>query len=244
MIIKDLIKKILFGHKASSKSLCKFLRKKGVNVGNGVFFFNPRQTHIDLTRPYLVSIGNNVKISTGFVLLTHDFGWSVIKGINGSIVGNAKPVSIGSNVFFGFNVLVLGGVMVGDNVIIGAGSVVTKSIPSNEVWAGNPAHFICTIEQYILKRESLLLHDAEVQFIYYYQRFNCIPKEEEFHEFFTLWHNPNEQNLNKAFSKKLYINGYNSALTDCYYNNHSTKIFSSYQEFIDHCFKIISQKQK
>lgn len=58
-----------------------------------------------------------------------------------------KPIIIGNNVFIGRNAMILKGVTIGDNSIIGAGSVVSKSIPPNEIWAGNPAKFIKKIEQ-------------------------------------------------------------------------------------------------
>ena len=58
----------------------------------------------------------------------------------------AYPIKVGSNVWFGGNVVVLGGVTIGDNTVIGAGSVVTKDIPSNVVAAGNPCKVIKQIE--------------------------------------------------------------------------------------------------
>lgn len=53
----------------------------------------------------------------------------------------SKPVIIGDNVWIGMNSCILPGVTIGDNSIIGAGSVVTKNVPANEVWVGNPARF-------------------------------------------------------------------------------------------------------
>lgn len=58
----------------------------------------------------------------------------------------SKPVTIGNNVWIGMNVNILPGVTIGDNSVIGSGSVVTKSIPANEIWFGNPAKFYKTIE--------------------------------------------------------------------------------------------------
>ena len=52
------------------------------------------------------------------------------------------PVVIKDNAFIGAKVIVLKGVTIGENSIIGAGSVVTRSVPDNEIWAGNPAKFI------------------------------------------------------------------------------------------------------
>ena len=54
----------------------------------------------------------------------------------------AKPITVGNNVWFGGKVCVLPGVTIGDNVVIGAGSVVNKDIPSNVVAAGNPCKII------------------------------------------------------------------------------------------------------
>lgn len=54
----------------------------------------------------------------------------------------AKPIKIGNNVWIGGNVCVLPGVTIGDNVVIGAGSVVTKDIPANCLVAGNPGKII------------------------------------------------------------------------------------------------------
>lgn len=60
-------------------------------------------------------------------------------------------IRIGNFVYIGNNSLIMPGVTIGNNVLIGAGSVVTKSIPDNVVVGGNPAHFICTIEDYLKK---------------------------------------------------------------------------------------------
>ena len=59
----------------------------------------------------------------------------------------AKPVTIGNNCWLGANVVVCPGVTIGDNVVIGAGSVVTRDIPSNTFAAGNPCKVIREITQ-------------------------------------------------------------------------------------------------
>ena len=53
-----------------------------------------------------------------------------------------KPIKVGNNAWIGGNVVVLPGVTIGDNVVIGAGSVVNKDIPSNSVAVGNPCNVI------------------------------------------------------------------------------------------------------
>lgn len=55
---------------------------------------------------------------------------------------NNAPVVIEDNVFIGARSIILKGVTIGENSIVGAGSVVTRSIPSNQIWGGNPAKFI------------------------------------------------------------------------------------------------------
>ena len=59
-----------------------------------------------------------------------------------------KFTTIGNNVFVGMRSIILMGVEIGDNVIVGAGSVVAGKIPSNCVCAGNPAKVICTLDQH------------------------------------------------------------------------------------------------
>lgn len=51
-------------------------------------------------------------------------------------------VVIRDNVFIGAKCIILKGVTIGENSIIGAGSVVTKNVPANQIWAGNPAKYI------------------------------------------------------------------------------------------------------
>ena len=57
----------------------------------------------------------------------------------------AKPIKVGNDVWFGGNVVVLPGVKIGNNVVIGAGSVVTKDIPENSIAVGNPCKVIKNI---------------------------------------------------------------------------------------------------
>lgn len=96
-----------------------------------------------------LTIGNNVKIGGGTCVYTTDFH-SIDPQIRASKEDmkhrKCAPVVIEDNVFIGARCIILKGVVIGKNSIVGAGSVVTKSIPSNQIWAGNPARFIRNIK--------------------------------------------------------------------------------------------------
>ena len=97
-----------------------------MRIGNGTKLFAwPSAVLIDLTRPWLVEIGENVQITIGVKILTHGYDWSVIKGKKGKVLGSAGKVTIGDNCFIGMNTIILKGTNVGSNTIIGAGSVLT-----------------------------------------------------------------------------------------------------------------------
>jgi hypothetical protein len=73
-------------------------------------------------------------------------------------IGRTNPVTLGSNVWIGDGATVCKGVSIGDNSIIGAGSVVTQDIPSNVIAAGNPAKVLRPLdpEQPLTTRRSML----------------------------------------------------------------------------------------
>ena len=93
-----------------------------------------------------ITIGNNVKIGGNTVIYDTDFH-NLDPMVRSNILLDKatslkKPVIIEDNVFIGAHSTILKGVTIGQNSVVGACSVVTKSIPSNQIWAGNPARFI------------------------------------------------------------------------------------------------------
>lgn len=96
-----------------------------------------------------ITIGNYVNIGGNVVIYDTDFHSTNPKDRLSVDLDrkntNIKPVIIGNNVFIGAHTTILKGVTIGNNSIVGACSVVTRSIPENQIWAGNPAKFIKTI---------------------------------------------------------------------------------------------------
>lgn len=187
MKIKELIKKLIMGRRYSSETMIKYYRSLGMEIGEGTTVFDPITVLIDETRPWLVKIGNDVKITKGVTILTHGYDWSVLKGVYGDILGSSGKVSIGNNVFIGVNSTILKGVDIGDNVIIGANSVVTDNVPSNVVAAGNPCKVIMDIDEYHKKRLDAQLKEATELVQCYRLKYDKDPDEKALHEFFWLF---------------------------------------------------------
>ncbi|MEQ8239752.1 MAG: acyltransferase [Cyclobacteriaceae bacterium] len=97
-----------------------------------------RYTVIDATTE--ITIGDRTMIGTHCYITDHDhdFKGAPVDQSIGELPIAGKPTIIGQNVWIGSHVTILKGVTIGDNCIIGAGSVVTKSIPENMIAVGNP----------------------------------------------------------------------------------------------------------
>ena len=192
-MLKRWIKKIVFKEKADSESYTKFLKKLGCRIGERVQVYVPQKTTIDVTRPWLIDIGNDVRITEGVRILTHGYDWSVLKGVYGEVLGSSGKVTIGNNVFIGMNSTILKGVSIGNNVIIGANSLVNKNIPDNVVVAGNPCRIIMSLEEYYEKRKKAQVVEAMELVKNYRETYGKEPNEEALREHFWLFsNNPDE----------------------------------------------------
>lgn len=144
----------------SSESLIQYYRKRGISIGDNCVFRSAGSARIDVMRPALITIGNNVDMNKNFTIMAHDFSHRVFLPLFGEFLSSSGAVKIGNNVYFGTDVTILKGVTIGDNCIIGAGSIVSRSIPSNSVAAGVPCKVICTIEEYYKKRQTQWVDEA------------------------------------------------------------------------------------
>lgn len=145
---------------SSSNRYSNYLRKRGVTVGEGTIFYHPRTANVDVTRPSLVTIGSNCLFNRNFTIITHDWVTGVFIGANMEYLPSSGRVTIGNNVHFAHNCMVLKGVTIGDNCFIGANSLVTKDIPSNSVAVGMPCKVVCSLEEYYKKRQNQCIPEA------------------------------------------------------------------------------------
>jgi len=124
-----------------------FLRQQGVCIGKDSVVLFP--SYVDARLPYLLEIGNNVVISINVTILTHD----ATSAYAGDLI-KVGPVTIHDHSFIGANTTILCNVSIGPDSIVGAGSVVSKDVPPNTVYAGNPARFVCSIDRFIKKHRE------------------------------------------------------------------------------------------
>ncbi len=103
---------------------------------------------LDPSHCALIHIGNNITFAPNVRLIAHDA--STKQFIDATRIGR---VTILDDCFVGDSVIVLPGVTIGPRAIIGAGSVVSKDIPENSVAAGNPARVICSLDEYLLRKD-------------------------------------------------------------------------------------------
>lgn len=132
-----------------------YARSIGVRMGENVHFYGMPSGMFG-TEPWLITLGENVHITAGVTFVTHDGGTLILRKEVPDLEWTA-PITIGNDVYIGIRTIVLPGVSIGNRCIIGAGSVVTKSIPDNSVAAGVPARVIKTTDEYLenMKKKSL-----------------------------------------------------------------------------------------
>ena len=126
-------------------------RNLGVKIGENFTNIGP----VDFSsEPYLIEIGDDVRISMNVHFVTHDGGMHVIRQYKNIPADSFGQIKVGNNVFIGMGSIIMPGVIIGNNVIIGAGSIVSKNIPDNSVACGVPAKVIETIDEYYKKNKK------------------------------------------------------------------------------------------
>lgn len=144
-MINSMFKKFKF-KLLGQREYLNYLRKQGIVIGNDCEIYNDVSFG---SEPYLIEIGNHVRITQGCKFITHDGGvWVLRYKYNINDIDLVNKIKVGNNVHIGMNSIIMPGVKIGNDVIIGCGAVVTKDIPDGEIWGGVPARKIKTIKEY------------------------------------------------------------------------------------------------
>jgi len=117
------------------------LRGAGVSIGENCRLFRADWS----SEPYLIRLGNHVVVSNNVRFLTHDGAVWVFRPEYPDL-DVFGTIDVGNNVCIGINAILLPNTRIGDNCIIGAGSVVKGNIPGNSVVFGNPAKVVMSLE--------------------------------------------------------------------------------------------------
>lgn len=227
-MFKRIINKIKLYHaQSSNERFIYFLRSKGVEIGEGTMM-RPKSTNIDLTSPSLIKIGKDCYMNENFTLLTHDWVTRVFIRAGYEFLPSSGRVTIGDNVNFGQNVMVLKGVNIGDNTFIGAGSIVTRDIPANSIAVGIPAKVVMTLEDYYQKRLKVCEEEAMDYARSIQERFHRKPVPADFWEEFHLFVNGNEVDKYPEIPIRRQL----GSIYQKYVENHKAK-YSSFEEFLE-----------
>ena len=128
----------------------EYLREKHIlaSVGENVYF-QPRLVPL---YPELIKLHNNVMVSAGVRLITHDASFVVVNRLaKGECPEKVGCIEVMDNVYIGYNATIMPNVKIGSNVIVGAGALVSKDLEPNGVYVGVPAKRICSFDDYMVR---------------------------------------------------------------------------------------------
>lgn len=132
-----------WGNKIGLYHRCMLSSEKGscLTIGNKCSF-----SGVSIWCFESITLGNNVRVGANVLIMDGDAHPKDPRS------GKSKPIVIGDNVWVGVGVKILKGVTIGENSLIGAGSIVTKNIPPNVVAAGNPCRVIRKINEDVVQQ--------------------------------------------------------------------------------------------
>ena len=154
-MLKKIYKKVRH-YFISKEKFADDLRKQGAKIGDGCDI--DKNAYFG-SEPWLISIGDNTRITRGVQFITHDGGlWTLRKmGLIDKEDVKYGSIIIGKNCNISWGVTIMPNVVIGDNCVIAAGAVVTKNVPANSVWGGVPAKPIESISTYAEKVKPLCI---------------------------------------------------------------------------------------
>lgn len=140
------------------------LQAMGMHIGKDVWL--PGTTAIDTSHCYLISIGDHCGFGEHCLILAHDA--QMDEFLDAARIGRVK---IHESCHIGARTVILAGVEIGPRTIVGANSVVSKTLPPDTVCAGNPAKVICTLEEYLEKHRARLNRMKKFEYMQYDMRY-------------------------------------------------------------------------
>lgn len=140
------LKQLYYRFLKSGVEYAKFL---GVKVGEQCHIAS--DVHFS-SEPYLIEIGSYVAVTQGAMIHTHGGGRVARRLIPD--FDTFGRVTICDYAYIGSGAQIMPGVTIGEGSLVAAGSIVTKSVPAGVVVAGNPARFVCTVEEYIERNKK------------------------------------------------------------------------------------------
>ena len=145
---KRLLQTIGLATKRGAEERGKYLREKKIfaSVGENVHF-QPRLVPL---YPELIKLHNNIMVSAGVRFITHDASFVVLNRLNkGRFPEKIGCIEVMDNVYIGYNATIMPNVKIYNNVIVGAGTLISKDLAPNGVYVGVPAKRICSFDDYI-----------------------------------------------------------------------------------------------
>lgn len=176
--IKILLRKLLFFCLPSSSQRTRYIYKHKVFQECGEnLFFQPRKLPAD---PKYIKLHNNVVVAADVTFVNHDVLYIMYRNMsNKPAIQHIECTEIHDNVFLGMGAMIMPGVSIGPNVVVAAGSVVTKDVPPNSVIGGNPAKVIgdfdTLYEKRVIESQQLIADKVngkgEIRSIYEWKKF-------------------------------------------------------------------------
>ncbi|MFT3805094.1 MAG: acyltransferase [Burkholderiaceae bacterium] len=150
MLIGKVARRIAHYVKLLGYGKVEYLRREGVRIGSRCEILTSVENFG--SEPWLISIGDDVTVTDGVKFLTHDASTRLFRRkyavLNADFGNKFGPITVRNNSFIGVNSIILPGVTIHGNCVVGAGSVVNKDVPENTVVAGNPAKVLMSMAEF------------------------------------------------------------------------------------------------
>lgn len=151
---KRLLQTIGLAAKRSAGERGRYLKEKNIFafVGENVHF-QPRLVPL---YPELIKLHNNIMVSAGVRFITHDASFVVLNRLGEErFPEEVGCIEVMNNVYIGYNATIMPNVKIGENVIVGAGALISKDLEANGVYVGIPAKKICSFEDYVSRHMEI-----------------------------------------------------------------------------------------